>query len=135
MSNDRLNVKVVSTQNSVEINKSDNRVIVTDKTKDTSVNVIQKETHVVTVTSKGPKGDRGDTGLQIFENVDGGDRFQTVDAVGHLDVLAEFKVDGNTTITGSLVVTNNIIAPSFTGSLFGTASYSLFTENVDGGFF
>ena len=62
MSNDRLNVKVVSNQNSVELTKSENKVVVTDKKQDTAVNVTQKETAVVTIVSKGPKGDKGDTG-------------------------------------------------------------------------
>jgi hypothetical protein len=62
VSNDRLNVKVVSNQNSVELTKSENKVVVTDKKQDTAVNVTQKETAVVTIVSKGPKGDKGDTG-------------------------------------------------------------------------
>ena len=62
MSSDRLNVRVVSNQNSVELIKNENIVFVTDKKQDTSVNVTQKETAVVTVASKGPKGDKGDKG-------------------------------------------------------------------------
>ncbi len=62
MSSDRLNVRVVSNQNSVELTKNENIVFVTDKKQDTSVNVTQKETTVVTVVSKGPKGDKGDKG-------------------------------------------------------------------------
>ena len=52
MSSDRLNVRVVSNQNSVELTKSENKVVVTDKTQDTSVKVTQKETTVGTGASK-----------------------------------------------------------------------------------
>ena len=62
MSSDRLNVKVVSNQNSVELTKNENTVVISDKNRDTSINVLQKETVVVTVASKGPKGDKGDKG-------------------------------------------------------------------------
>jgi hypothetical protein len=62
VSSDRLNVKVVSNQNSVELTKNENTVVISDKNRDTSVNVTQKETTVVTVVSKGPKGDTGDKG-------------------------------------------------------------------------
>jgi hypothetical protein len=42
---------------------------------------------------------------------------------------------GTSTPINTLQVVGGVTATSFTGSLFGTASYSLFTENVDGGFF
>jgi hypothetical protein len=99
VSNDRLNVKVVSNQNSVELTKSENKVVVTDKKQDTTVNVVQKETNVVSVISKGPKGDRGERGEQA-------------------------SLSGSVYITGSLEVSSSVTAQSFTGSLFGTASWA-----------
>ena len=58
MNDDRIKVNVVSNQNSVELTKPENKVIVTDKKQDTSVNVVQKETSVVTIISK-PQGGIG----------------------------------------------------------------------------
>ena len=69
MSSDRLNVRVVSNQNSVELTKNENTVVISDKNRDTSVNVTQKETTVVTVASKGPKGDTGNAGTVITNQI------------------------------------------------------------------
>jgi hypothetical protein len=96
VNDDRIKVNVVSNQNSVELTKPENKVIVTDKKQDTSVNVVQKQTSVVTVVSKGPKGDRGE----------------------------QASLSGSVYITGSLEVSSSVTAQSFTGSLFGTASWA-----------
>ena len=85
MSSDRLNVKVVSNQNSVELTKNENTVVVSDKNRDTSINVLQKETAVVTVVSKGPKGntgdkgDKGDTGIAVTNQIATGSITASVD--------------------------------------------------------
>ena len=100
MSNDRIRVNITSNQNSVEVTNTENKVIVTDKKQDTNVNVIQNETSVVTIVSKGPKGDRGEKGEQA-------------------------SLSGSVYITGSLEVSSSVTAQSFTGSLFGTASNAL----------
>jgi hypothetical protein len=100
VSNDRIRVNITSNQNSVEVTNTENKVIVTDKKQDTNVNVIQNETSVVTIVSKGPKGDRGEKGEQA-------------------------SLSGSVYITGSLEVSSSVTAQSFTGSLFGTASNAL----------
>jgi len=88
VSSDRLNVKVVSNQNSVELTKNENTVVVSDKNRDTSINVLQKETAVVTVVSKGPKGntgdkgdkgDKGDTGIAVTNQIATGSITASVD--------------------------------------------------------
>ncbi len=82
MSSDRLNVRVVSNQNSVELTKNENTVVISDKNRDTSVNVTQKETTVVTVVSKGPKGntgDKGDTGIAVTNQIATGSITASVD--------------------------------------------------------
>ena len=99
MSNDRIRVNITSNQNSVEVTNTENKVIVTDKKQDTNVNVIQNETSVVTIVSKGPKGDRGEKGEQA-------------------------SLSGSVYITGSLEVSSSVTAQSFTGSLFGTSSWA-----------
>ncbi len=100
MSNDRLNVKVVSTQNSVELTKNENTVVVSDKKKDTSVSVLQKETSVVTIVGRGPKGERGekgDPGTITFNSLSGG-----VIITGSLLVSGSFGE--NVTITQILII-------------------------------
>jgi hypothetical protein len=44
---------------------------------------------------------------------------------GILDVLGNAIITGSLTISGSQIVTGSVTATSFTGSLFGTASYAL----------
>ena len=56
MNDDKVRINTIINENSVEIINPENKIIVTDKKQDTSVNVIQKETSVVTVISKQPKG-------------------------------------------------------------------------------
>jgi len=79
VSNDRLDVKVVSNQNSVELTKNENTVVVSDKKRDTSISVLQKETAVVTLVSKGPKGDKGDPGVSINNQIATGSVTASVD--------------------------------------------------------
>jgi hypothetical protein len=107
VSNDRLNVKVVSTQNSVELTKNENTVVVSDKKKDTSVSVLQKETSVVTIVGRGPKGERGekgDPGTITFNSLSGG-----VIITGSLLVSGSFGE--NVTITQNLIVSGTITSP------------------------
>jgi len=58
VSDDRVKVNAISNEKLVEVTKPENKVIVTDKKQDTSVNVIQKQTSVVTIISK-PQGGIG----------------------------------------------------------------------------
>jgi hypothetical protein len=58
VSDDRVKVNAISNEKLVEVTKPENKVIVTDKKQDTSVNVVQKETSVVTIISK-PQGGIG----------------------------------------------------------------------------
>jgi hypothetical protein len=107
VSNDRLDVKVVSNQNSVELTKNENTVVVSDKKRDTSISVLQKETAVVTVASKGPKGDRGDKGdpgIVTFNSISGG-----VQITGSLIVSG--SSGQNVTITQNLIVSGTITSP------------------------
>lgn len=107
MNNDRLNVKVVSNQNSVELTKNENTVVVSDKKRDTSISVLQKETAVVTVASKGPKGDKGDKGdpgTVTFDSFSGG-----VQITGSLIVSG--SSGQNVTITQNLIVSGTITSP------------------------
>jgi hypothetical protein len=116
VNNDRLRVNVVSNQNSVELTKSENKVVVTDKKQDTSVNVTQKETAVVTVASKGPKGDRGEPGDSIFRNIDGSGRYETVESVTDLDVSANFLVIGRSSFSGSVNFSGSLIPHVVSGN-------------------
>ena len=143
MSSDRLNVRVVSNQNSVELIKNENIVFVTDKKQDTSVNVTQKETAVVTVASKGPKGDKGDKGdtgnagtvitnqittgsitasvnigTNTFSVQSGSSTFLFVSSSGNV---------GINTITprNTLEINGGITSISITSSLLGTASMAV----------
>ena len=101
MSNDRLNVK--------------------------GVVVLQKETSVVTIVSKGPKGDSGKDAVtpgldrQIIFNsgsVLGTDSNFVFNSLGRLGI-------GTSAPTNTLQVVGGVTATSFTGSLFGTASQAL----------
>lgn len=140
MSNDRLNVKIVPNQNSVELNKTENRVVVTDKTKDTSVNVLQKETSVVTIVSKGPKGDSGEAVVIpgsdrqiIFNNagVLGSDSDFVFDSLGRLGIgttspTTKLEVVGSTKFGDTLDDVHQ-----FTGSLDITGSLYLNGQNIN----
>ena len=117
MSNDKLNVKIVSNQNSVELNKTENKVVVTDKTKDTSVTVLQKETSVVTIGSKGPKGDaglKGDTGPK-GDKGDIGTVILSSSFGGGVIITGSLLVSGSfgesVTITQNLIVSGTITSP------------------------
>jgi len=151
VSNDRLNVKVVSNQNSVELTKNENTVVVSDKKCDTSISVLQKETAVVTVVSKGPKGDKGDKGdmgdigtigttitnqiatgsitasvnigADTFKVQSGSSTFLYISSSGNVGI-------GTTSLTNTLQVNGGITATSITGSLFGTASVAVTVQTA-----
>lgn len=148
MSSDRLNVRVVSNQNSVELTKNENTVVISDKNRDTSVNVTQKETTVVTVVSKGPKGDKGDKGdtgnagtaitnqittgsitasvnigTDTFNVQSGSSTFLFVSSSGNVGI-------GTTTPTNTLQVVGGITATSITSSLLGTASVAVTAQTA-----
>jgi len=59
VSDDRVKVNAISNEKLVEVTTPENKVIVTDKKQDTSVNIIQKETSVVTIISEQPLGSIG----------------------------------------------------------------------------
>ena len=132
MNNDRLNVKVVSNQNSVELTKNENTVVVSDKKRDTSISVLQKETAVVTVASKGPKGDKGDKGdpgTVAFDSFSGG-----VQITGSLIVSG--SSGQNVTITQNLIVSGTITSPGSdrqiifnNGGVLGSDSDFVFDAN------
>ncbi len=132
MNNDRLNVKVVSNQNSVELTKNENTVVVSDKKRDTSISVLQKETAVVTVASKGPKGDKGDKGdpgTVAFDSLSGG-----VQITGSLIVSG--SSGQNVTITQNLIVSGTITSPGSdrqiifnNGGVLGSDSDFVFDAN------
>jgi len=89
--------------------------------------VLQKETSVVTIVSKGPKGDSGKDAVtpgldrQIIFNsgsVLGTDSNFVFNSLGRLGI-------GTSAPTNTLQVVGGVTATSFTGSLFGTASQAL----------
>jgi len=150
VSSDRLNVRVVSNQNSVELTKNENTVVISDKNRDTSVNVTQKETTVVTVASKGPKGDKGDKGDTGDTGIAVTNQITTGSITASVDVGANtFRVQsgsstyfyisssgnigiGTTTPTNTLQVNGGITATYLTTSYIDINTTAGITQPIEG---
>ena len=119
-------VNITLNTNTVDVNTTNNQIVVTNPDNPTTVNVVQPVTTVVEVITVGPQGPPGPigSGSTLTGGTDGyiplwsGSTALTSSITrqtsGSLQIL------GSTVITGSLNVTQGI-----TGSLLGTASFAV----------
>jgi hypothetical protein len=144
-------ISVQNNVNIVDVNTKNNQVLVTDPTLPTTVTIDNTITEVVEVITPGPQGPPGDPSIftSSFVNIDVYNEFTSSyntgsftgsfsgSGAGLTDIPASGIVGLNLSqiISGSvsasispdsgLQVNTNVIAPSFTGSLFGTSSWAV----------
>jgi hypothetical protein len=101
-------VNITLNTNTVDINTTNNQIVVTDPTNPTTVNITQPVTTVVEVITAGPQGTQGPQGLP-------GPSGSSVNT-GSFVTTSSFNAFTSSYNTGSFT-------GSFTGSLLGTASF------------
>jgi hypothetical protein len=95
-------VNITLNTNTIDVNTTNNQIVVTDPTNPTAVNVIQPVTQLVEVITSGPQGPPGDPSILTGSFV-------------NINIFNDFTSSYNTgSFTGS-----------FTGSLEGTSSYAI----------
>jgi hypothetical protein len=98
-------VNITLNTNTVDVNTTNNQIVVTDPINPTTVNVVQPVTTVVEVITPGPQGPQGLPGTGSIANT------------GSFVTTSSFNSFTSSYNTGSFT-------GSFSGSLFGTASWS-----------
>jgi hypothetical protein len=98
-------VNITLNTNTVDINTTNNQIVVTDPTNPTTVNITQPVTTVVEVITAGPQGPMGPPGTGSIVNT------------GSFVTTSSFNAFTASYNTGSFT-------GSFTGSLFGTSSWA-----------
>jgi hypothetical protein len=96
-------VNITLNTNTIEVNTTNNQIVVTDPTNPNVVNVVQPITTVVEVITSGPQGPPGPSGSIN---------------TGSLVTTSSFNAFTSSYNTGSFT-------GSFTGSLFGTSSFAI----------
>jgi hypothetical protein len=99
-------VNITLNTNTVDINTTNNQIVVTDPTNPTTVNVVQPVTTVVEVITAGPQGPQGLPGTGSIVDT------------GSFVTTSSFNAFTSSYNTGSFT-------GSFTGSLFGTSSFAI----------
>jgi hypothetical protein len=98
-------VNITLNTNTIDVNTTNNQIVVTDPTNPTTVNVVQPITTVVEVITVGPQGPQGLPGTGSIANT------------GSFVTTSSFNAFTSSYNTGSFT-------GSFSGSLFGTSSFS-----------
>ena len=98
-------VNITLNTNTVDVNTTNNQIVINDPTNPTTVNVVQPVTTVVEVITPGPQGPQGLPGTGSIANT------------GSFVTTSSFNSFTSSYNTGSFT-------GSFSGSLFGTASWS-----------
>jgi hypothetical protein len=97
-------VNITLNTNTVDINTTNNQIVVTDPTNPTTVNITQPVTSIVEVITAGPQGPQGAPG--------------PIPDTGSFVTTGSFNAFTSSYNTGSFT-------GSFTGSLFGTSSFAV----------
>jgi hypothetical protein len=128
-------IVIDSSTNVVDIQTNDNQLYITSNVTNTEITVTQPVTTVIQVATQGPQGPQGpqgetgvsnqittgsitasvNIGTDTFKVQSGSSTFLYVSSSGRVGI-------GTTTPTNTLQVVGSVIATTFTGSLFGTAS-------------
>lgn len=128
-------VDIVNTENTVVVNNNTAMITVVHNNDCNNVNVVQETTNVVEVVSFGPVGPTG-IGIQgpsgssaPFYQINNSDVWFTTSS---LQITGSVTVSGSSTFTniGPAIFSGSVQAPSITGSLLGTASFSLSTVSA-----
>jgi len=102
-------INITLNTNTVEVNTTNNQIVVTDPTNPTTVNIVQPITTVVEVITSGPQGPPGPQGLPGPSG--------SINT-GSLVTTSSFNAFTSSYNTGSFT-------GSFSGSLFGTSSFAI----------
>jgi len=139
-------VNITLNTNTVDVNTTNNQIVVTDPTNPTTVNVVQPITTVVEVITAGPQGPPGsatNTGGLLTTasfNAYTGSSSSQFAGTSSFASTASYALNANVN-TGSFVTTSSFNAftssyntgsftGSFTGSLFGTSSWAVSASNA-----
>jgi len=145
-------VNITLNTNTVDINTTNNQIVVTDPINPNVVNITQPVTSIVEVITAGPQGSTGPSGSSVntgsfvttssFNAYTGSSTSQFAGTASYALTAsyamnaggsgAGFPYSGSAVITGSLLVSGSTtitgsleVSGSITGSLFGTASSAL----------
>src|ERR1035437_9120922 len=114
----RHTINIFPDNNQVILNDVNQHIDIIDLNTGRNVNITQPLTNVIQVVSAGPQGQTGGSGSIGLSG-----------SQGPPGPSGSIPTSGSFSITGSFYATN--ISGSFTGSLLGTASYSLSGSNAD----
>jgi hypothetical protein len=142
-------VNITLNTNTIEVNTTNNQIVVTDPTNPTTVNVVQPVTTVVEVITPGPQGPQGPPGTGSIANTGSFVTTSSFNAftssyttgsftgsftgdgsgLTNLPVqninTSSFATTGSNTFIGNQVISGSLnVSGSITGSLFGTASFA-----------